>query len=182
LAKIITTLEQKSTIHQKQIEKLESRKKWLEENIDVLESKFHHIDQVLKKSLDDFLNDAQKKISTASKYATNTIEETDKKTRENLETYHRETSDSLREMISQLDEFVSKSINESKNIGKVEWVLEFHKFLLEDSFVASRDIPMIVMVLKRLLYCIQRQNIDASLESHIKKLIVFLEDIMGKID
>ncbi|MCH8914962.1 MAG: hypothetical protein IIA82_03860 [Thaumarchaeota archaeon] len=45
IAKINTTQEQKSVQYQKQIEKLESHKKWLEENIDELESKLHHIDQ-----------------------------------------------------------------------------------------------------------------------------------------
>ena len=178
LEKIITTLEQKSLLHQKQIEKLESRKKWLEENIDGLESKLHHVDNIVKKSLDDFLSDAQKKISTASKYATNTIDYTGKKTRENLEAHHRETSGILKEITSELDEFLTKSIKESKNIGKLEWVLEFHEFLLGNSFMPSRDLPMIVLVLKRLLYRIQKYNADtSSLESLIKQLVTYLENI-----
>ncbi len=182
LAKIITIMKQKSILHQKQAEKLESRQKWLEENIDGLESKLHHVDNIVKKSLEDFLSDAQNKISAASRHATKVIDETGKKTSENLEKHHRETSDVLKKITSELDEFVSKSIIESEKIGRLQWVLEFHKFLLEDSFVISRDIPMIVIVLKRFLYCIQRQNIDASLESHIKKLVVYLENIMSKID
>jgi len=79
LTKIIITLEKKSTLYQKQIENLESHKKWLEENIDGLESKLRNVDNIVKKSLDDFLSDAQKKISTASKYATNVIDATGKK-------------------------------------------------------------------------------------------------------
>jgi len=178
LAKIIATLEQKSLILQKQIEKLESRKKWLEENIDGLESKLRHVDNIVKKSLDDFLSDAQKKISTASKYATNAIDYTGKKTRENLEAHHRETSGILKEITSELDEFLTKSIKESKNIGKLEWVLEFHEFLLGNSFIPSRDLPMIVLVLERLLYRIQKYNADtSSLESLIKQLVTYLENI-----
>lgn len=183
LAKIITTLEQKSLKLQKQIEKLESRKKWLEENIDGLDSKFHHVDQILKRSLDDFLSDVQKKISTASKYATNTIDETGKKTRESLEAHHRETSDSLREMISELDQWVAKSIKESKKIGKSEWILTFYEFLLGDSFVASRDIPMAINILERLNYCIQKHNLNSTFfESHIKQLRVDLEKMIAEND
>jgi len=183
LAKIITTLEQKSLMLQKQAEKLESHKKWLEENIDGLESKLRHVDNIVKKSLDDFLSDAQKKISIASKYATNTIDETGKKTRENLETYQRETSDSLREMISELDQWVAKSTKESKKIGKSEWVLAFYEFLLGDSFIPSRDIPMTIRILERLNYCIQKHNLNSIFfESHIKQLRVDLEEMIAGND
>ena len=183
LAKIITALEQESPILQKQTKKLESRKKWLEQNIEGLESKLHHVDQILKRSLDDFLSEAQKKISTASKYATNTIDSTGKKTRENLETHHRETSGILRDLTSELDELVSKSIKKSNDVGKTEWVLEFREFLLGNSLALSRNIPMIIMILEQLLYCIRKYNTDtSSLESLIKKLVSYLENIIGKID
>jgi len=183
LAKTNTALEKSKIQNQKEVEKHESRKKWLEENIDGLESKLHHVDQILKRSLDDFLSDAQEKISTASKYATNTIDETGKKTRENLEAHHRETSGILKDITSELDEFVSKSIEESKKIGKVEWVLEFYEFLMGNNISLSKNIPMITMILERLLYCIKKSNIDSSsLESHIKGLIADLENIMIKND
>jgi len=108
---------------------------------------------------------------------------TGKKTRENLETHHRETSGILKDITSELDEFVSKSIKESKKIGKLELVLAFYKFLLGDNFVESRDIPMAIMVLERLLYCIKKQNIGSSfLEFHIKQIINDLEKIMVKFD
>lgn len=183
LAKIITTLEEKLLATKNQIQNLESRKKLLEEHIDGLESKLHHVDNIVKKSLDDFLSDAQKKISTASIHATKAIDVTGKKTRENLEAQHRETSDSLREMTSELDEFVSKSIKESKNIGKSEWLLEFHDFLLGNTLALSRNIPIIIMVLERVLYRIQKYNTDtSSLESLIRKLVTYLENIMSEID
>lgn len=181
LEKIINTLEENLILQQKQINKLESRKKVLEQKIDELETRWDQVDQILKNSLDGFLSDAQEKIRAASIHATNAIEENGKKTRENLEKNHKEASNSQRRLVAEMDEFYSKSLKESKNIGNLEWILDFREFLLGISFVPSRDIPMIIWILERSLYYIKTFNSDtAPIESLIKKLVDYLENIKPK--
>jgi len=174
-------LEKSKIQNQKEVEKLESRKKGLEENIDGLESRLFHLDKILKKRLDDYLSHAIKQIETANRHATRAIDEAGKKTSENLEVHRRETRDSLRQISSELNGLVSKSLKESKTIGNLEWLLEFYEFLMGHNISLSKNIPMITMVLERLLYCIKISNIDSPfLEIHIKGLIADLENIMTK--
>jgi len=171
LAKTNTALEKSKIQNQKEVEKLESRKKWLKNNLETLESKLRQIDQIVKKSLDEVVCEAKKQIGDAATQASESIDEAGKKTKERLEVHSKDTSDSLHGLVEDLDRWVAKSITTSKETGQTEFVLAFHKFLLGESFVPSRDIPITIMILKRILYCIKKQNIDSPfLDLHIKEL------------
>jgi len=166
--KLKKSLEQNTSKLQKQLKNLESHKKWLESNIEELESKIKNVDQIVKNSLESFLNDARKKISEANMYSINTIKET-----------NRQTVDLLQERMSKFDRWVDQSMKESKKLGQLEWVSNFYEFLLGEKFDPSKDISIIIMILDRLNSGIVKQNLDSSFtRSHIKYLREDLEKIL----
>jgi len=179
LEQMINTLEGKIEQLQKVLQKFELHKKWLEENIDKLESKLHNVDQIVNNSLENFLSDAQKKISEVSLYVTNTISETNKTTLENLDNQYKTAQQFLERRISEFDSWVNKSLEESKKLGKLEWVLAFYDFVLGESFAPSKDIPIVITILERLSINIKNQHLDSGFSlSHIKDVKKDLEEIL----
>ncbi len=179
LEQMINTLEGKIEQLQKVLQKLELHKKWLEENIGKLESKLHNVDQIVNNSLENFLSDAQKKISEVSLYVTNTISETNKTTLENLDNQYKTAQQFLERRISEFDSWVNKSLEESKKLGKLEWVLAFYDFVLGESFAPSKDIPIVITILERLSINIKNQHLDSGFSlSHIRDVKKDLEEIL----
>ena len=179
LEQMINTLEGKIEQLQKVLQKFELHKKWLEENIGKLESKLHNVDQIVNNSLENFLSDAQKKISEVSLYVTNTISETNKTTLENLDNQYKTAQQFLERRISEFDSWVNKSLEESKKLGKLEWVLAFYDFVLGESFAPSKDIPIVITILERLSINIKHQHLDSGFSlSHIRQVKKDLEEIL----
>ena len=179
LEQMINTLEGKIEQLQKELQKFELHKKWLEENIGKLESKLHNVDQIVNNSLENFLSVAQKKISEASLYVTNTISETNKKTLENLDNQYKTAQQFLERRISKFDSWINKSLEESKKLGKLEWVLAFYDFVLGESFAPSKDIPIVITILERLSINIKHQHLDSGFSlSHIRQVKKDLEEIL----
>ena len=168
LNKIITQLGQRIVSTKNEITKLDSSKKWLESNIDELESKLKNMDKIAQNSLDSFLDDARKKISEANLYSVNTINNTNRK-----------TMDVLEQRMLEFEKWVNKSLEESKKLGKLEWVLEFYDFVFGENFVPSRDLPIVITILERLLVNFKKQNLGSTfVTSHIKQIKDDLEEIL----
>ena len=112
-------------------------------------------------------------------YVTNTISETNKTTLENLDNQYKTAQQFLERRISEFDSWVNKSLEESKKLGKLEWVLAFYDFVLGESFALSKDIPIVITILERLSINIKNQHLDSGFSlSHIKDVKKDLEEIL----
>lgn len=181
LEKVIAASEQKITSLQKDITKKESRKKWLEDNLDSLESRLELVEKIVKDNLEGLLDDIKEQVKLTQVQSTKIIDEVGAKAYKNLETCHKKSSDWLSETCASLDEFVSKSLKETKKIGRLEWLLELDDFLMGKNTDLPTYGPMINMILEKLVDCIKRYNFDSSsLESDIQKLIRRIKDIMNQ--
>ncbi len=162
----------------KELKRLESRKKWIEEYIEDQESKLKQVNTLIKENLESNITIIKETVADFNSFVANSIYEMNESITKNLESLDKKTINEQQKILSNLQELVAKLMKESEKYGNLSWLQSFHEFVFDEKFVSSKNIPIVIMILDKLYRQCASRNYSNELLSSMKKLREDLEQVL----
>jgi len=142
--------QQKLKQAQKQNNKLDAKNKWLESNIEKLESILLCADKHIKKGLDSYFEKGKEQISDISSDVKIKIKGVHDDALQKLSEVETRTTDLLHKRFSELDQWIKKSLIASIEAGRLEWLMSFYDFVFGKKFDRTQNLTVMIKAIDRL--------------------------------